>query len=90
VLLIVAFSVGLAAVLTLVSLGLVYARRIADWLGARRINGVTAHPIAAWATGNGSGEGALMTVVPVVGAVALTGVGLLLTVRALSGAGFLI
>jgi ABC-type nickel/cobalt efflux system permease component RcnA len=86
VLLIVAFSLGLAAVLTLVSLALVYARRIIDWFGARG-HGVAAHPLLAWATGSGSSESALMTMVPVVGAIALTGVGLVLTIRALSGPG---
>jgi ABC-type nickel/cobalt efflux system permease component RcnA len=84
VLLIVAFSVGLATVLTLVSLVLVYLRRIADWFASRG-SGVAAHPLVAWATGNGTSEGALMTMVPGVGAIALTGVGLLLTIRALSG-----
>jgi ABC-type nickel/cobalt efflux system permease component RcnA len=84
VLLIVAFSVGLAAVLTMVCLGLVYVRRIIDWAG-RRSNGIATHPVLAWATGSGAGEGVLVTVVPVVGAFALTAVGLVLTIRALPG-----
>jgi ABC-type nickel/cobalt efflux system permease component RcnA len=86
VLLIVAFSVGLATVLTLVSLALVYLRRIADWFASRG-SGVAAHPLVAWATGRGAGDGVLMTVVPVGGAIALTVVGVLLTARALSGPG---
>jgi ABC-type nickel/cobalt efflux system permease component RcnA len=82
VLLIVAFSVGLAAVLTLVCLSLVYLRRILDW-ATMRGHRIATHPVLAWATGNGGGQGALTTVVPVFGAVVLTAVGLLLTIRAL-------
>jgi ABC-type nickel/cobalt efflux system permease component RcnA len=87
VLLIVAFSVGLAAVLTLVCLALVYARRIVEALSARG-HGLSAHPAFAWAVGNGSSSGALMTVLPLGGAAVLTIVGLLLTVRALPAVGF--
>jgi nickel/cobalt exporter len=86
VLLIVAFSVGLAAVLTVVCLGLVYVRRVIDWLGSRG-HGIATHPALAWATGNGATGGTLVTAVPVLGAFALTAVGLVLTIRALSAPG---
>ena len=82
ILLIVAFSVGLAAVLTLVSLVLVYARRTIDWLASRG-NRIAANPVLTWVTGNGSSNGAIATVIPTLAAFALTGVGLVLTVRAL-------
>jgi ABC-type nickel/cobalt efflux system permease component RcnA len=82
ILLIVAFSVGLAAVLASVSLGIVYARRVADWLSLRG-HGLARNPIFTWATGSRASQGALTMVVPTLGAVALTVVGVLLTVRAL-------
>jgi ABC-type nickel/cobalt efflux system permease component RcnA len=84
VLLIVAFSAGLAAVLTLVCLAFVYARRLLDW-ATRRGHGIAAHPAFAWAAGNSAREGVFVTAVPVAGAFALTAVGLLLTLRALPG-----
>jgi ABC-type nickel/cobalt efflux system permease component RcnA len=83
--LIVAFSVGLAAVLTAVSLGLVYARRIMDWFGShggspegRPAFARFGLPLrAAWLT----------TLVPTGGALALMAVGVMLTLRALSQPG---
>lgn len=86
ILLIAAFSMGLAAILTVVCLSLVYVRRIVDVLSSRG-RGVATHPLFAWATGNASGEGVLTTVVPTFGAVVLTAIGGLLTLRALPGSG---
>jgi nickel/cobalt transporter (NicO) family protein len=84
VLLIVAFSVGLALVLTLVSLALLYARSFLQWLGERRgIRGP--NPGATWISGAGSA--ALLRLAPLGGAVALVAVGLVLTVRALAAPG---
>lgn len=83
VLLIVAFSIGLAAVLTLVSLALLYSRRVLEWLGQRRgtINGETAK---GWlSVGTSAGTAAMLRVAPVGGAVALLAIGVVLTVRAL-------
>jgi ABC-type nickel/cobalt efflux system permease component RcnA len=82
ILLIVAFSIGLAAVLTLVSLALVYARRTIDWLASRGSR-FAANPVLTWVTGNGTNQGAIATVIPTIAAFALTAVGLLLTIRAL-------
>ncbi len=84
VLLILAFSLGLAAVLTLVSLGLVYARRSIDWLGRRNLPGGSAN-LARLVTGIRGG--ALANLVPAASALVLIGVGVLLTVRALSQPG---
>jgi len=84
VLLIIAFSVGLALVLTLVSLALLYARSFLHWLGERR--GVRGpNPGAGWISGAGSA--ALLRLAPLGGAVALVAVGLVLTVRALAAPG---
>jgi ABC-type nickel/cobalt efflux system permease component RcnA len=83
VLLIVAFSIGLAAVLTLVSLALLYSRRLLEWLGQRRetINGATAK---GWLNaGTSAGTAAMLRVAPVGGAVTLLAIGVVLTVRAL-------
>jgi nickel/cobalt exporter len=84
VLLIVAFSVGLALVLTIVSLALLYARGFLHWLGERRSargqdSGV------GWSSGGGAA--ALLRLAPVGGAVALVAVGVVLTVRALAAPG---
>jgi len=87
-LLIVSFSVGLAAVLTLVSLTLVCARRLLDWLGRTRSSlGPLGH---IGAIGNGSAASMLVRLVPVAGAFGLLGVGVLLTIRALSQPGLAI
>src|SRR5438093_11321016 len=85
-LLIISFSVGLAAVLTLVSLTLVYFRRLLDWLGqARGSFGPLAYirPVAS-----GAAAGVLVRLAPIGGAFGLLGVGILLTIRALSQPGF--
>ncbi|MFQ6019371.1 MAG: nickel/cobalt transporter, partial [Dehalococcoidia bacterium] len=87
-LLIVAFSVGLAGVLALVSLILVYARQMLHWLGSRRWP-LRSHPYLGWLLGNITPEGRLLTVIPVGGALVLVVVGLGLTVRALSQPGLL-
>lgn len=85
--LIVAFSVGLAAVLTAISLGLVYVRRVADWFSNR---------VASRRTGNGllgrladiaTGQHLIATYLPIAGAIALVAVGATLTLRALPAAG---
>jgi len=81
--LIVAFSVGLATVLTLVCLGLVYARRFVDWVSESKA--ALAHNRGvAWFAGRLSPEAGLMRTAPVFGACALTVVGLVLTLRALA------
>ena len=83
VLLIVAFSVGLAAVLTLVSLALLYSRRVFEWLGRRR-QPASGSPSEGWlSTGTSAGTSAMLRVAPLGGAVALLAIGLVLTVRAL-------
>src|SRR5206468_11983957 len=85
-LLIISFSVGLAAVLTLVSLTLVYFRRLLDWLGrARGSFGPLAYipPVAS-----GAAAGVLVRLASIGGAFGLLGVGILLTIRALSQPGF--
>ncbi len=86
-LLIVAFSVGLAAVLALVSLALVYARRLLAWLSSRRWQ-LRRHPYIGWASGKVNPTG-LLAVLPLGGALVLVIVGLLLTARALSQPGLL-
>ena len=78
-LLIIAFSVGLAAVLTLVSLALLYSRRAIEWLGRRRQAAAGMRP-GGWIGAATSAAGRL---VPVGGAVGLLAIGLVLTVRAL-------
>lgn len=86
-LLITAFSVGLAAVLTAVCLGLIFARRVIDWFGARQRSG------AGFLLGGvvqRLSQGALLRVVPLGGAGTLIVVGTLLTVRALSQPGLAI
>lgn len=85
VLLIIAFSAGLAAVLTLVSLALLYARRFLEWLGARKGASKPGQRLG-WVTGAGPGT-ALLRVAPVGGALGLLAIGVLLTVRALSQPG---
>jgi nickel/cobalt exporter len=84
-LLIISFSVGLAAVLTLISLSLVYVRRLLDWVG--RTRGPFGPLGQTGAIGNGAAIGALVRFAPVGGAFGLLGVGILLTVRALSQPG---
>jgi nickel/cobalt transporter (NicO) family protein len=84
VLLIIAFSVGLALVLTLVSLALLYARSFLNWLGARR-GADGPNLTTGWTAGAGSA--ALLRLAPVGGAVALVAVGAVLTVRALAAPG---
>lgn len=86
-LLIVAFSVGLAGVLALVSLALVYARRLLAWISSRRWQ-LRQHPYIGWAFGKVNPTG-LLTVLPLGGALVLVTVGLLLTARALSQPGLL-
>ncbi len=87
-LLIVAFSAGLAAVLTVVSLVLVYARRLLDWLGSRsgplRGPGLAGRLLAAFTS-----DGQLLRLLPLGGALVLVGVGLILALRALSQPGIL-
>lgn len=87
-LLIVAFSVGLAAVLALVSLALVYGRRLLDRPAERgaRLRG---HPYVGWLAGGVGSEGRLLRLLPVGGALALVAVGLALAARALSHPGLL-
>ena len=87
-LLIVAFSVGLAAVLALFSLALVYARRLLTWLGSRKWR-LRQHSHIQRAFGHVSLGGRLLTALPVGGALVLVVVGLLLTARALSQPGLL-
>ncbi len=81
-LLIVAFSLGLAAVLTLVCLGLIYARRFLDWMSARKSSVAGNGYLGRLASRVGSQT--ILRVAPVGGACALMAVGLILTVRALS------
>lgn len=83
--LVVAFSVGLALVLTLISLALVYARRFSDWIAVRgpRSRGRILARIAAIA-GN---DGIASRYLPIAGALALLVVGAALTVRALPATG---
>jgi nickel/cobalt transporter (NicO) family protein len=83
VLLIVAFSVGLAAVLTLVSLALLYSRRVFEWLGRRR-QAATGRPSEGWQSAwKTAGSSVFLRAAPLCGAVALLAIGLVLTVRAL-------
>jgi len=83
-LLIVSFSVGLAAVLTLVSLTLVYARRLLDWLGRSR---PSFGRVNALGVARNAGAVAVVRLAPIGGAFGLVAVGLLLTIRALSQPG---
>lgn len=85
VLLIVAFSVGLALVLTLVSLALLYARSFLQWLGERRGAAVPNAGGGGWVASGGSA--AVLRLAPLGGAVALLVVGVALTVRALTAPG---
>ncbi len=87
-LLIVAFSAGLAAVLAMVSLLLVYARQLLEWLNSRRWR-LRRNPYVGWLVGTMSPEGRLLTALPVGGALVLVVVGLLLTLRALLQPGLL-
>jgi nickel/cobalt transporter (NicO) family protein len=84
VLLIVAFSVGLALVLTVVSLALLYARSFLQWLAERR-GAFRTNSGAGWISGSAST--AILRLAPMGGAVALVAVGLVLTVRALAAPG---
>jgi ABC-type nickel/cobalt efflux system permease component RcnA len=79
--LIVAFSIGLSAVLAGVSLALVYVCRIADYLRGHRL--AARLPGLAAVTGSLAGEGALARVLPLGGAAVLVAVGVALTLRAL-------
>jgi hypothetical protein len=82
-LLIVAFSVGLAAVLALVSLALLYSRRVFEWLGRRR-QPASGNASEGWlGAGESARTSAVLRVAPLGGAVALLAIGLVLTVRAL-------
>jgi ABC-type nickel/cobalt efflux system permease component RcnA len=82
-LLIVAFSVGLAAVLTLVSLALLYSRRVFEWLGRRR-QPASGNASEGWlGAGTSAVTSVVLRVAPLGGAVALLAIGLVLTVRAL-------
>ena len=87
-LLIVAFSVGLAGVLASVSLALVCARRLFDWLSSRRWP-LGSHPYAAWLVGTGGSDSRLLALLPTGAALVLVAVGAVLTVRALSQSGLL-
>ena len=81
-LLIVAFSVGLAAALASVSLALVCTRRLAEWLGARRWP-AWGQRYASLLAGGGVGA-RVLSLGPAVGSLALVAVGLVLMIRALS------
>jgi ABC-type nickel/cobalt efflux system permease component RcnA len=85
VLLIVAFSAGLAAVLTLVSLALLYARRALEWLNRRR----SASGDGSWlgAQSGMLGSAGILRIAPLGGALALLAIGSVLTVRALMAPG---
>ncbi|HUF54125.1 MAG TPA: high frequency lysogenization protein HflD [Dehalococcoidia bacterium] len=86
--LIVAFNVGLAAVLAGVSLGLVYARTIADRLHRHRF--ASRVPMVGTITGSMTGQGTLVRVMPLGGACVLVAVGFVLTLRALPAAGIVL
>jgi ABC-type nickel/cobalt efflux system permease component RcnA len=83
--LIVAFSLGLSVVLAGVSLGLLYVRRVADYLRGHRL--AARLPAVGAVAGSLTGEGTLGRVMPLGGALVLVAVGLVLTLRALPGAG---
>jgi ABC-type nickel/cobalt efflux system permease component RcnA len=83
--LIMAFSAGLATVLAVVSLVLLYARQVMDGI-SRRFNGVRL-PVLGPVGAQLSADGAVMRVLPLGGAMALVGVGLVLLVRALEQPG---
>jgi ABC-type nickel/cobalt efflux system permease component RcnA len=87
ILLIMAFSVGLAAVLTLVCLGLIYARRFLDWMAGRQ-GAADGNSYIGWIALHLGAEDGLLRIAPVGGACALMAVGSLLTIRALSEQGF--
>lgn len=80
--LVIAFSVGLAAVLTLVSLALVYARRLADWFAHRRTRAGATGPFARLAALAGN-QTLFANYLPIAGALVLTAAGATLTLRAL-------
>jgi hypothetical protein len=83
--LIIAFSVGLAAVLTAVSLSLVYAQRFLNRLRetlGERSNGPIGAVIASV-----SGEGVVARALPSCAAVMLVAVGMFLTLSAAAGSG---
>lgn len=85
--LILAFSVGLAIVLAMWSLVVVYARRLLEWwvVRRRRLSGAG----AASQTPNGFGLERLLRLLPVGGALALVAMGLFLSIKALSQSGVL-
>ncbi len=85
-LLVAAFSVGLAAVLTLVCLSLIYARRFLDWLGDARTSLDGASRLG-WIAVHLRAEDGLLRIAPLAGAFALVAIGLVLTVRALTQPG---
>jgi len=87
-LLIVSFSVGLAAVLTMVSLTLVYVRQLLDWLGRSRPSLGRANQIGPF--GNAGAVAVFVRLAPIGGAFGLVAVGLMLTIRALSQPGLAI
>jgi ABC-type nickel/cobalt efflux system permease component RcnA len=86
--LILAFSVGLAIVLALWSLVVVYARRLLEWWVARRQQQSSAGALTQTVNGFGL-EGRLLRLLPVGGALALVVMGLFLSIRALSQSGLL-
>ena len=82
-LLILAFSIGLAAVLTFMALIVVYVRRLLDWLGSAR--GTWISPATAWLPFlTVSLDGRLLRILPLGGALVLITIGLVYTVRALA------
>jgi nickel/cobalt transporter (NicO) family protein len=84
-LLIVAFSVGLAAVLTLVSLALLYARRFVEWLNHRKSASGKRSYVSS--VGGILGSAVVLRIAPLGSALALVVIGSVLTVRALMAPG---
>lgn len=84
ILLIVAFSVGLAAVLAAVSLALIYARRLLDWANSRLRHRLADRGSLRWLFRALRSEGRLLQLLPLGGAVVLIVVGVLLLARASS------
>jgi nickel/cobalt transporter (NicO) family protein len=85
VLLIVAFSIGLAAVLAVVALALLYVRRFLDWLNDRGpASGDRSYASTARAK---LGSTAILRIAPLGGALALVAIGSVLTIRALMAPG---
>lgn len=83
--LIVAFSIGLAAVLTAVSLSLVYAQRLLNRL-SESLGAGSSGPIGA-VIASVSGEGVVARALPSCAAVMLVAVGMFLTLSAAAGSG---